>query len=125
MTCRDQDCDRPVRARLCHKHYSRALENHEFEVGFEAYSLDRHAEQITVTLLGPDGEWADHAACLDAEPDTFFPEKGGSTAAAKVICSGCAVREPCLDYALANSERYGVWGGLSERERRLLRRSVA
>ena len=66
--------------------------------------------------------WASKAKCLQAEPDTFFPEKGGSTREAKRICSGCPVREECLEYALANDERFGIWGGMSERERRRLKR---
>jgi WhiB family transcriptional regulator, redox-sensing transcriptional regulator len=66
--------------------------------------------------------WADQARCLQAEPDTFFPEKGGSTREAKRICSGCDVRDLCLEYALANDERFGIWGGMSERERRKLKR---
>ena len=66
--------------------------------------------------------WADKAKCLVAEPDTFFPEKGGSTREAKRICSGCPVKAECLEYALENDERFGIWGGLSERERRKLRR---
>lgn len=67
-------------------------------------------------------DWADEARCLVAEPDTFFPEKGGSTREAKRICSGCPVKTECLEYALENDERFGIWGGLSERERRKLRR---
>jgi WhiB family transcriptional regulator, redox-sensing transcriptional regulator len=66
--------------------------------------------------------WASKAKCLQAEPETFFPEKGGSTREAKRICALCEVREPCLEYALANDERFGIWGGLSERERRRLKR---
>ena len=67
--------------------------------------------------------WWDHAACNDPEvADLFFPEKGGGTRTAKRICAGCPVRVPCLDYALDNDERFGVWGGLSERERRRLKR---
>ena len=66
--------------------------------------------------------WADRAKCLQAEPDTFFPEKGGSTREAKRICKICEVRQECLDYALENDERFGIWGGMSERERRKLKR---
>jgi hypothetical protein len=47
---------------------------------------------------------------------------GGSTREAKKICTGCEVKAQCLEYALANDERFGIWGGLSERERRRLRR---
>lgn len=62
--------------------------------------------------------WASEAKCLQADPETFFPEKGGSTREAKRICAQCEVRVECLEYALANDERFGIWGGLSERERR-------
>ncbi len=56
-------------------------------------------------------------------PGGFFPEKGGSTREAKKVCTSCEVRAECLDYALANDERFGIWGGgLSERERRKLKR---
>jgi WhiB family redox-sensing transcriptional regulator len=66
--------------------------------------------------------WMRGAKCLHAEPDTFFPEKGGSTKEAKRICAECPVREECLEYALEQDERFGIWGGLSERERRKLKR---
>ena len=66
--------------------------------------------------------WAERAACRYADPETFFPEKGGSTKEAKRICAMCEVREECLSYALEHDERFGVWGGFSERERRALRR---
>jgi WhiB family transcriptional regulator, redox-sensing transcriptional regulator len=69
--------------------------------------------------------WADGAMCLQAEPDTFFPEKGGSTREAKRICQMCTVRAECLEYALVNDERFGIWGGLSERERRKLKRMAS
>lgn len=69
--------------------------------------------------------WADEARCLQAEPDTFFPEKGGSTREAKRICNDCPVKPECLDYALENDERFGIWGGLSERERRRLKRMAS
>ena len=66
--------------------------------------------------------WADEAKCLNADPDVFFPEKGGSTREAKRICAECAVRVECLEYALEHDERFGIWGGMSERERRKLKR---
>lgn len=64
--------------------------------------------------------WTDAALCNQTDPEAFFPEKGGSTRAAKTVCLGCEVRQQCLDYALSNGERFGIWGGLSERERRRL-----
>ncbi|HEV6953776.1 WhiB family transcriptional regulator [Promicromonospora citrea] len=70
------------------------------------------------SLLG----WQERALCAQTDPEAFFPEKGGSTREAKKVCAGCEVRAECLDYALENDERFGIWGGLSERERRKLKR---
>jgi WhiB family transcriptional regulator, redox-sensing transcriptional regulator len=66
--------------------------------------------------------WQERALCAETDPEAFFPEKGGSTREAKKICTGCEVKAECLEYALSNDERFGIWGGLSERERRRLRR---
>ena len=66
--------------------------------------------------------WQTDALCAQTDPEAFFPEKGGSTREAKKVCSGCEVRAECLEYALENDERFGIWGGLSERERRKLKR---
>ncbi|RZT58068.1 transcription factor WhiB [Microcella alkaliphila] len=66
--------------------------------------------------------WQTDALCAQTDPEAFFPEKGGSTRDAKKICTSCEVRTECLEYALKNDERFGIWGGLSERERRKLRR---
>ena len=74
-----------------------------------------------------DGEelsWQERALCAETDPEAFFPEKGGSTREAKKICTGCEVRNECLDYALNNDERFGIWGGLSERERRKLKKKA-
>lgn len=68
--------------------------------------------------------WQADALCAQTDPEAFFPEKGGSTREAKRVCEGCEVRSECLDYALANDERFGIWGGLSERERRRLRKAA-
>ena len=66
--------------------------------------------------------WQSDSLCAQTDPEAFFPEKGGSTRDAKKICTSCEVRARCLDYALENDERFGIWGGLSERERRKLRK---
>ncbi|MDR0346557.1 MAG: WhiB family transcriptional regulator [Nocardiopsaceae bacterium] len=68
--------------------------------------------------------WQDRALCAQTDPEAFFPEKGGSTREAKRVCRGCEVRRECLEYALAHDERFGIWGGLSERERRRLKREA-
>ncbi len=62
--------------------------------------------------------WRDSAACRGIDPDVFYPVSDEEAEAAKSICAICPVREPCLEYALANRERDGVWGGATERERR-------
>ena len=75
--------------------------------------------------IGTEGDaqsWQEQALCAETDPEAFFPEKGGSTREAKKICTGCEVKAQCLEYALSNDERFGIWGGLSERERRRLRR---
>ena len=69
-------------------------------------------------------EWQERALCAQTDPEAFFPEKGGSTREAKRICQGCEVRSECLEYALAHDERFGIWGGLSERERRRMKREA-
>lgn len=69
-----------------------------------------------------DDQWRDAALCTQTDPEAFFPDKGGSTREAKRICQGCEVRLKCLQAALDNDERFGIWGGLSERERRHIKR---
>lgn len=71
-----------------------------------------------------DDQWQERALCAQTDPEAFFPEKGGSTREAKRICLGCEVKDACLEYALANDERFGIWGGLSERERRRIKRGI-
>jgi WhiB family redox-sensing transcriptional regulator len=73
-------------------------------------------------LIGNAPEWQELALCAQTDPETFFPEGGGSNRNAKNICRRCEVRGECLEYALGNDERFGIWGGLSERERRMLKR---
>jgi WhiB family redox-sensing transcriptional regulator len=72
-------------------------------------------------LEAGDDSWRLDALCAETDPEAFFPEKGGSTREAKRVCGGCTVRAECLEAALTNDERFGIWGGLSERERRRIR----
>lgn len=74
---------------------------------------------------GVELSWQERALCAQTDPEAFFPEKGGSTREAKRVCLSCDVRGECLEYALAHDERFGIWGGLSERERRRLKRRSA
>jgi WhiB family transcriptional regulator, redox-sensing transcriptional regulator len=84
--------------------------------------LQRESEESGIDL---DMAWQEAALCAQTEPEAFFPEKGGSTREAKRICGRCDVRGDCLQYALDNEERFGIWGGLSERERRRFKRLMS
>ena len=90
----------------------------------EPVSMDLLREPLVAVEPAEEPDWQERALCAQTDPEAFFPEKGGSTREAKRICSGCDVRAECLEYALANDERFGIWGGLSERERRRLRRGA-
>lgn len=77
-----------------------------------------------------DDSWRDRALCRETDPELFFPigttgHAVGTIEQAKRICSGCQVVGECLDYALATNQDSGIWGGLSEDERRDIRRQRA
>lgn len=80
--------------------------------------------QLLVEEANEEFGWQERALCAQTDPESFFPEKGGSTREAKKVCLACEVRSECLEYALANDERFGIWGGLSERERRRLKKAA-
>lgn len=83
---------------------------------------------MTATLTRPVAlppDWAAQSACTKVDPETFFPDSQPGPAAAKAVCAGCPVRRECLVAALARNERFGVWGGLTERERLNLKRRNA
>src|SRR3954447_15134955 len=85
----------------------------------------RQMGEVLLPLLGGverENTWQDQALCAETDPEAFFPEKGGSTREAKKVCLSCSVRDDCLEYALGHDERFGIWGGLSERERRRLKK---
>lgn len=73
-------------------------------------------QQLLVEDADEELGWQERALCAQTDPESFFPEKGGSTREAKKVCLACEVRSECLEYALSNDERFGIWGGLSERE---------
>jgi len=81
--------------------------------------------ELVNTLEGDVPDWQSRANCMGVDPDLFFPERGASTREAKEVCRGCVVQDDCLEYALTNGEKFGIWGGLSERERRRIRRGRA
>lgn len=80
---------------------------------------------LGISTAGPDIAWQESGVCAQTDPDEFFPEKGGSTKQAKRMCERCPVVAECLEYALAVDERFGVYGGKSERERRDIKRARA
>lgn len=66
--------------------------------------------------------WRDRALCREVDPEIFYPARGGDPRPGKAVCGQCSVRTPCLDYAMDANERYGIFGGLSVKERDALRR---
>ncbi|MDD7384526.1 MAG: WhiB family transcriptional regulator [Actinomycetaceae bacterium] len=67
--------------------------------------------------------WQERALCAQTDPDIFFPEKGGSIIPATAICRECPVESDCLEYAISHDIRHGIWGGMSDNDRRRLARS--
>lgn len=70
-------------------------------------------------------DWKDDANCFGVDPELFFPESGDNAETAKEVCRACVVRGECLEYALQNGERIGIWGGLGEKSRLRIRRQRA
>lgn len=84
----------------------------------------------SLALGAADYEWRDHALCRDTDPELFFPVGATGVALtaidqAKQVCGECHVSAECLDFALDTNQDSGVWGGLSEEERRVIRRERA
>jgi WhiB family transcriptional regulator, redox-sensing transcriptional regulator len=90
------------------------------------YTVSRYLRELAVEPAQAPGDltWQDLALCAETDPESFFPEKGGSTREAKRVCRSCEVRAECLEYALETEQRFGIWGGMSERERRRLKRAA-
>lgn len=77
-------------------------------------------------LIAEPEPWVQQAACRNTETYLFFPERGNhdDINEARRACSGCPVSNDCLEYALRTSQRYGIWGGVSERERKVMRTEI-
>jgi WhiB family transcriptional regulator, redox-sensing transcriptional regulator len=90
-----------------------------------AFTTTGHGTDLSLDSVIRPPEWMIDGLCAQVDPEAFFPEKGGQTKPAKSICNGgCPVKAECLAYALERGERFGIWGGLSERERRKLERAA-
>src|SRR6478752_1106664 len=74
------------------------------------------------TTPAPNRDWADLGRCATADPELFFPPPGTDSTIARAICRTCPVRRQCLEYAIVTGQRHGIWGGMTESQRRRLRR---
>lgn len=91
----------------------------------ETVRLDA-APKLDILNIPAPPAWVVDALCAEIDADGFFPEgKGADARFAKSVCARCPVIDKCLKYANDNNERFGVWGGKSERERRKLERAAA
>lgn len=126
------ECAEPCRAPPCAGVVDRGIIGRPEPLRRRVYPalIERFAPPGTIlamhtdTIPTPDLGWQREALCAQTGADFFFPEPGSSVREAKRICGMCEMRTACLDYALANDERFGVWGGLSEKERLNLRRTA-
>ncbi|HXN61398.1 MAG TPA: WhiB family transcriptional regulator [Acidimicrobiales bacterium] len=76
---------------------------------------------FVAVLFAPRPDWYDDALCHGLDAELFHPGRGDPVQQVKAVCSECPVREQCLDYALETRQKFGIWGGKSERERRDIR----
>jgi WhiB family redox-sensing transcriptional regulator len=93
-------------------------------------SLNRLARLLIIQLKGAPVDWRHRSACRDEDPELFFPVGNTGPALqqieeAKKVCNRCLVINECLKWALESGQEAGVWGGLSEDERRALKRRAA
>ena len=90
----------------------------------QSLDLDIDVQQLPKQVNPPDF-WQDKAACYGVDPEVFFPTTEEEAGLALSYCGVCPVREVCLAWSVQNGERYGVWGGTTEQQRRRLIRHVA
>lgn len=77
--------------------------------------------EVYVDRSGLPPDWRKDANCRGMDPNLFHPGRGENTQAAVAACVGCLVIKECLHYAMSNNIKVGVWGGLSERQRKKIR----
>jgi|APSaa5957512535_1039671.scaffolds.fasta_scaffold02949_14 WhiB family transcriptional regulator, redox-sensing transcriptional regulator len=83
--------------------------------------METHEDLGVFVEVGMDMEWRRRASCRGLETNVFFPGRGESLSALKSYCKFCPVVKPCLEYSFRSMEKFGIWGGTSERERRKVR----
>ena len=89
------------------------------------YDLLDSKTDFIPTPISEERPWVVFSACRDKDPDIFFPDDRKETREAIAICGTCPVRSECLEYAIEADIRFGVWGGLSDKQRRRLIRTLA
>lgn len=87
-------------------------------------TIEETASVAELVRLATREDWMQRGACRGLASDLFFPDRGAEVKQQKAVCAACPVSAECLDYALRNGEKFGIWGGTSERERRRLRREA-
>ena len=99
---------------------------------FTRARVEEEEAQLSVADTDEILEWQERAACRDYDNLLFFGEEGESElerqareTRAKAVCSTCPVREPCLEFAMETNQKYGIWGGLTDKERASLKRRRA
>jgi len=109
-----------------------AQRQHNKELLSDTAKKDRLARLASRALENSDSpqHWQSKAACIDEDPELFFPIGNTGPALqqieeAKIVCRSCPVVDTCLKQALENGDDHGIWGGMSEDERRALRRRQA
>lgn len=80
-------------------------------------------DEFLARVWAPQPSWVQHAACRGMKPSLFYPERGEDSRYAKAVCASCPVATECMEQALENREKFGVWGGLSQMDRRAIRRA--
>ena len=89
--------------------------------GAQVNEISQGAARMWAVPISDERPWVVFGACRDADPDLFFPTSRDSSDKAMAICGSCPVQPECLDYAFDAGERFGIWGGLTEKDRRKAR----
>lgn len=121
-TCKSLGCSAPaVRDEYCEPH-AQDIDDLRAQIRGEAVGRRYEKTADAARAVKPDDSWKQQGACRGADPNLFYPTRGEDTGPPKAICHTCPVEQICAEYAIRYHEDNGIWGGLSERERRRIRR---